>query len=454
MKSLDVRQKKEYNKDKLNYYQWKEEDIMRLKSVKIEGFRNIKEGEINFGNEMTSLVSENSYGKSNLMEAIDFAVDFIHSSTSARNSMMAWKQGIPLNKKTAKRDFKVDFMLEVDFQDEKYEINYGFSFVWIKNDGGRKISGEWLNARKVDGGKKYIKLISREDRPLFKSSQTGRCSSVIKIADDELIINKLMNYDDLYYMSILEEINNISVYVERHFDASSLYQKNPLVLKGEEETELMDFSDMPRMIYRLKKYHQPQFELLTDTFKQLFPNITDIEVQEFDIGQNHRISISNDAPYTISNKVYSIFVKDENLNQPLDFTSMSDGAKRVFLMLTFAVVANIQNMTLIAFEEPENSIHPSLLQGYLRVLTQLAGDCKIIVASHSPYIIEYVSTEDIYVGKPNSYGLAEFARIDAGKVKRLENDASDNGVSVGSYIFELLSGGEDEIELLNTYLEK
>ena len=220
-----------------------------------------------------------------------------------------------------------------------------------------------LNARKVNGGKKYIKLISREERSLFKSSQTGRCSSVIKIADDELIVNKLINYDDLYYMPILKEINNISVYVERHFDASNLYKKSLLVLKGEEETEWMDFSDMPRMVYRLKKYHQAKFDLLTDTFKQLFPNITDIEVQEFDIGQNQRINISNDAPYTISNKVYSIFVKDENLNQPLDFTSMSDGAKRVFLMLTFAVIANIQNLTLLAFEEPENSIHPSFIAG-------------------------------------------------------------------------------------------
>lgn len=427
---------------------------MKLKSIKIEGFRNIKEGEIIFGSEITSLVSENSYGKSNFMEAIDFAVDFIKANAPVRNSMMRWKQGIPLNKKTEKRDFRADFSFETEFQGEEYEINYGFTFVWIKNDGGRRISSEWLNARKVDGGKKYIKLISREERSLFKSSQTGRCSSVIKIADDELIVNKLTNYDDLYYMSILEEINNISVYVERHFDASNLYQKNPLVLKGEEETERMDFSDMPRMVYRLKKYHRSKFDLLTDTFKHLFPNITDIEVQEFDIGKNQRINISNDAPYTISNKVYSIFVQDENLNQPLDFTSMSDGAKRVFLMLIFTVVANIQNMTLIAFEEPENSIHPSLLQGYLRVLTQLAGECKIIVASHSPYIIEYVSTENIYVGKPNSYGLAEFARIDANKVKRLENDAMNSGVSVGGYIFELLSGGEDEINLLNTYLER
>src|SRR5699024_8719146 len=148
---------------------------------------------------------------------------------------------------------------------------------WIKNDGGRRISSEWLNARKVDGGKKYIKLISREERSLFKSSQTGRCSSVIKIADDELIVNKLTNYDDLYYMSILEEINNISVYVERHFDASNLYQKNPLVLKGEEETERMDFSDIPRMVYRLKKNNKLKFDLFPVRFKHLFQNINDIE---------------------------------------------------------------------------------------------------------------------------------------------------------------------------------
>ena len=78
---------------------------MKLKSIKIEGFRNIKEGEIIFGSEITSLVSENSYGKSNFMEAIDFAVDFIKANAPVRNSMMRWKQGIPLNKKTEKTGF-------------------------------------------------------------------------------------------------------------------------------------------------------------------------------------------------------------------------------------------------------------------------------------------------------------------------------------------------------------
>ncbi len=428
--------------------------VTKLISVKIEGFRNIESDEIVFGDDMTALVSENSYGKSNLMEGIAFAASFVTATPAEKLSMMGLRSGIPLNKKTENQDFLARFVFETDFEGVAYEVDYGYSFVWIKNDGGRKIQKEWLNARRLENAKKFIKFISREEEAFYKSSQQGRCSSAIKIADNELILNKLLNFDDLYYMQMIRSLNDISVYVERHFDASFSYTKNPLVMKEDGRTSLLKFGDIPRVIYHLKKDYPDKYELLIDAFMQLFPNITDITVREFDISRSHGIEVENDAPYTISDKVYSIFVQDENLNQPLDFSSMSDGAKRVFLMLTFAVAANIEGMTLIAFEEPENSIHPSLLQGYLRVMTQLAGDCRIIVASHSPYIIEYVPTKDIYIGRPNTYGLAEFARIDEKKVKRMEQDAVSDGVSVGSYIFELLSGGEDEIEILNMYLER
>lgn len=56
-------------------------------------------------------------------------------------------------------------------------------------------------------------------------------------------------------------------------------------------------------------------------FMQLFPNITNITVQEFDINHSHGIEIDSNAPYTISDKVFSIFVQDKNFNQPLDFNS-------------------------------------------------------------------------------------------------------------------------------------
>ena len=49
---------------------------MEILRTKIKGIRNISEAEIVFG-QMTALVGLNGYGKSNILDAIDFGIDFI-----------------------------------------------------------------------------------------------------------------------------------------------------------------------------------------------------------------------------------------------------------------------------------------------------------------------------------------------------------------------------------------
>lgn len=432
---------------------------MKILSTRIEGFRNIDNDTVAFGAGITSLVSVNSYGKSNLMNAISFASDFIKADPEVKSQMMASVYGVPLNRKLDSKNFVADMSFSMRMNDKEYIVAYGFSFEWIRNNErqttGCKIVKEWLTSRTDEKHQKPTKLIVRESgKSVYKSSETGRCSSMIMVEDNELIINKLLAFPDLYYKSIVENLNNIKVYVERDFDAARLYQKPPLIPKDTGVFEFSNMMDVPRIVYSLKEGHSDQYEILVSTFMQLFPNIFDIDVKEVDLGELHGLKLPANAPYIITNKVYSMFVQDKNLNQPLNFKSLSDGAKRVFLMLTYTILANINGYHLIAFEEPENSIHPSLLQSYLSVICQLAGNCSIIIASHSPYIVQYVSTKDIYIGKPNEDGIADFAKIDAKRVKALLNDASVNSGSVGNYIFDLLSGGEDDAEILLSYLER
>ena len=47
---------------------------------------------------------------------------------------------------------------------------------------------------------------------------------------------------------------------------------------------------------------------------------------------------------------------------------MSDGAKRVFMILTKIIVSSVSNVSLIAIEEPENSVHPGLFKAYMQSL--------------------------------------------------------------------------------------
>ena len=86
-------------------------------------------------------------------------------------------------------------------------------------------------------------------------------------------------------------------------------------------------------------------------------------------------------------------------------------------------------------------------------MSQLAGNCRILIASHSPYIVQYVNTTDIYIGRPNGFGLARFSRIKKSKVRELLKDCMESDESVGGYIFDLLSGSDDDAALILGYLE-
>ena len=137
--------------------QKKEVDNLKLISVKIEGFRNIDSAEIRFDH-LTSLVSLNSYGKSNLMKAIDFAVDFIKKDKEEKDRMMSWTAGLPLNKKIDSKNFMAEFMFSYMMDKKEYYVNYGFEFIWIKNhDAGKEIVREWLNVKENEKSQMCIR---------------------------------------------------------------------------------------------------------------------------------------------------------------------------------------------------------------------------------------------------------------------------------------------------------
>ena len=158
----------------------------------------------------------------------------------------------------------------------------------------------------------------------------------------------------------------------------------------------------------------------------------------------------DDAPLLVANSIHVLYVKDKNLIQPIDFAMMSDGAKRVFMILTRIIVASVSNISLIAIEEPENSVHPKLFQAYMQIISQLLDDCKVIITSHSPYIVSYLNPLWIHVGMNRKAGVAEFFTFKKSKQKQLQQDAEEFNMSMGDYLFSLLADSESNI---SDYLE-
>ena len=423
---------------------------MKIQAVVIDGFKNLSNVKIRFDN-ITALVALNNFGKSNVLSAIDFGIAFIKAGLEEKQSMMANSNLIPLNKLMLGRNYKYEMEVSTEIQSQEFIVKYGFEFNW--RDSAQKepqIVAEYLKVKENDNGKKFTQLINRlGSRAFYKSSETGRCSSRINVEPAELVVNKLRAFDGIYYYEIIKKLNNMKIYMEDNLDPRSFYLPDPIIRKGL-ESEMINADNLPRIIFFLKTQYSSKFELLKEVFLQLFPYIEDVIVEQFSLNGTVGDQIPDDAPFAFSKYIYVLLVKDCNLSNTINFEYMSDGAKRVFMILTKIIVSGISNVSLIAIEEPENSVHPGLFQAYIRIINQLLDDCKVIITSHSPYIVSYLDPAWIHVGLQKNPGVAEFYSFKKSGQKQLQSDAAQFNMGMGDYLFSLLSDSDDS---LNTYLE-
>ena len=423
---------------------------MKIQAVLIDGFKNLSNVKISFDN-ITALVALNNFGKSNVLSGIDFGIDFIKASIEDKKDMMSNSNLIPINCNMIGRNYRYEMVVSTSVSNVEYIIQYGYEFEWKDNeDIEPKIVSEVLRIKSNEKGQKFTQLINRTaDKALYKSSETGRCSSKIKVEETELVANKLRAYDELYYAEIITKLNGMKIYMENNLDAKSFYRPDPIIRKGFED-EMINADNLPRVIYNLKKQRPDKFELLKNVYSQLFPDIEDVIVKNFQLKADAENQLPEDAPFVFTDIVYVLFVKEKNLANPVNFSMMSDGAKRVFMILTKIIVSSVSNISLIAIEEPENSIHPGLFQAYIQIISQLLDDCKVIITSHSPYIISYLNLLWIHVGMNRKAGVAEFFTFRKSGQKQLENDAVGFNMSMGDYLFSMLADSESNI---SDYLE-
>ncbi len=418
---------------------------MKIQAVVIDGFKNLSNVKIRFDN-ITALVALNNFGKSNVLSAIDFGIAFIKANGENKRLMMANSNFIPMNTTMLGRNYKYEMEVSAEIDSVEYMVRYGFEFEWKDSiDKNPKIVWESLKVKLNEKGQKYTQLISRTvDNALYRRAETGRCSSKINVEPSELVVNKLMAFDDIYYYGIIKRLNNLKIYMENNLDARPFYQPDPIIRKGL-ENEMVNADNLPRVIYNLKTQYPDRFELLKDVYTQLFPDIEDVLVKQIPINGSNENNISDEVPFIFSKFIHVLYVKDRNLSNSINFASMSDGAKRVFMILTKIIVSNVSNVSLIAIEEPENSVHPGLFQAYIRIISQLLDDCKVIITSHSPYVVSYLDPAWIHVGIHKTPGVAEFFSFKKSGAKQLQNDAVRFDMGMGDYLFSILSDSDDSL---------
>lgn len=430
---------------------------MKIQSIKVSGFKNVQDSKLELNN-IIAVVSPNNYGKSNLLEAIRFAIEFISAPEKTRRYMMSWSKGIPICKSLENENFtfEVEFINE-DSVDYRY-VKYGYSFAWYRDDGtGRKIIDEWLEARDSES-KKFTSFLKRELGKYRKEKGTSSFRN-ISLGCEQLAIDVLSHQEDALIQPLALEIKDIDYRVCSSLDLGDRFQPIPFDFadSSDDESVIFDDSDVPRALYNLQKSSPEKYDLFLEAVYTLFPDFTNISinVQHLNVVADEKTinKVPDDVPFRIKDEIYSLIVTSTLLNQPININRMSTGTKRFFWILTNAFVASSKGINLIAIEELETSIHPKLLKSLLEYLNEASEIAPIIVSSHSPFLVQYLKPYNLFIGKPTDNGTANFKKIKQSKLKQFISLAKDNDMYVGEYLFDLMSAGRDGERMLSFYLE-
>ena len=415
--------------------------MTEIAKITVGGFTNIEKVTLTL-QDITGLLSLNNYGKSNVFKAISFGLNFIQKDSNYKLNLMHKRENIPLCNTIAGKDFEFEITVELN---DHSSIIYGFSFAWQQDNSPSFITAEYLRVR-LSKEKKYISCIKRDrETCYYLSSPKGRCNTPLIIENHQLAINKLSNYDKLHYISYIKEVLQLKVFeINSLADPKSFFKDSDeesnysfLELDVKKNVTIPAPDDLSRFLFHLMKEDKKKYNLFIDAITQLLPDISYLKPRKIEIKKSP-FQTSESVPYTFSEAIYSVSVQDRHLNQELSINRLSDGSKRILYVILMAIAVDKAGVNLLMVEELENSIHPSLFQKLLIVLKTFADKTKILFTSHSPYLIQYIKPEMLYIGLPAGDGVARFLKFRKSKTKAFYKEAEDYGLSSGDYLFDLL----------------
>ena len=408
---------------------------MIIKGFVIEGISNISSLRLDVGS-LNALIAPNGYGKSNVLRAIGFGMEFLSASVQEKNQMMR-SRFVPLNSNMYRKDFRFEILGSAMMDEQEMEFCYGYTFSWTTEDKEGRITSEWLKVkRSTDQRLRQIINRSSTDECLILPSPTGRCTKAFDVSSSQLALSAISMRSDMYLNGIASQICGMKIPNLETLDNPESY----FSVDGEKGISMLDGETLSAYLYKLKTTDEDSYAILIDGLMQLLPGIVEFSPEVITLADGQ-------------SKIYDIRVKEKFNVQPTSIRQLSSGSKRIIFLFTLCVAAQKKNIPMIMLEEPENSVHPRLLENLLLAMQNYASDTKILITSHSPYLMRYLQPQQMYFGLPKQDGMAHFSQVNPSKMKFLYRYAGDMELTFGEFMFDFMLDIENDAEKLSTFFK-
>ena len=378
-----------------------------IKWVRIEGYKSFQSLNLELS-PLTVIFGPNASGKSNLLDALYF----ISQAVNQKNLKEAFRghRGLPLEsfyygdegyeellkKSTLQLTFKIDVELSppvikkveemveakrrgIDSRIEKKIITekllrYCFTIEALPETGYLRVMDERLCAIKRNGEEKKRRPFLDREGDRIHLRMEGQAHPIFhEIGLDHTIISTALYEPHYPHITAfrMELANWYTYYLE---PKTLMREEVPL---AEIESLGQRGENLAPFLNTLKHKHQKSYESLNLSLKRIMPTDASIEVEHLKEGRVG-LRLSENGLWFSARLI-------------------SEGTLRLIGLL--AAIHPKNPATMVAFEEPENGVHPvrlKIISDALKNAVQVHGK-QIIVTTHSPILPEYFNHKDLFV---------------------------------------------------------
>jgi predicted ATPase len=346
-----------------------------LKSLTVRGFKSLEGVTVKFPR-MAVLFGPNAAGKSNLLDAIQ-ALSRIGTQRTLADAMIDPIRGYPIEAFLFPSGGLAElltgpsahFSIEADLTRENDIYRYRVEVEITPDSGALAVSDEYLSALAKDGAPKGMAAIEQVEGKLRvrRKGESGKPRHELLRQNYAVLSDPRLGTP--LYRSIERARSELSGW--------RTYYLDPRVAMRDAQppSDVRDIGvlggEIAPFLHKLRAERPKHFEAAVRTLRAIVPSVENVTV-DLDKRRGTLDILVRQAGVDYSSRI------------------VSEGTLRVLALCAIAV--NPWGRSLLAFEEPENGVHPRRLELIAQLLLSLAleQDRQVVVTTHSPLFCDAI----------------------------------------------------------------
>ena len=355
-----------------------QQTVPRIESLRVKNYRALRDVKLRDVAPLSVFLGANGSGKSTLFDVFAFLAECF--TVGLRR---AWdKRGRFKELRTRGSDGPIEFELKYREKPKTPIITYHLAINEEKK--GPYVDTEWLQWRRGSRGRPFRFLDFQEGKGYVIAGETPAEGD--KRIDEQLDDCSMLAVSTLGQLARHPRVSALRRFITGwHLSYLSADATRGVPEAGPQERLSKTGDNLPNVVQYLKEQHPQRLENILSILSDWVPCLEKVDTE---LMMDGRLLLQiKDAPFEV----------------PILAEFASDGMLKMLSFLTLLYAP--EPPQLIGVEEPENYLHPRLLNGLVEEYSEALGSSQLMITTHSPHFVNGLRAEEVWVLYRNEQGF-------------------------------------------------